>query len=74
MRGHAPESALRPGVGKEQAMGTDEAQGAGAETWAYCDECARWYYCPCHLEAAGGSPRCPVCAAEPEAVRTLPGS
>lgn len=41
------------------------------ETWAFCPECMRWYYCSCHLD--GASSRCPVCAADPETVQSLPG-
>lgn len=51
-------------------MATEEER---LETWAFCPECVRWYYCPCQLDRAASPSRCPVCAADPETVESLPG-
>lgn len=55
-------------------MGTDDGNQAVEETWAYCPECVRWYYCACRVDPASPRPRCPVCAADPETVQTRPAS
>ncbi len=42
-----------------------------AETWAYCGDCARWYYCPRDAALLDGAPGCPVCKSPPVATRRV---
>lgn len=40
-----------------------------AETWAHCDVCARWYYCPAATITGHAVPACPACQTPPSRVR-----
>lgn len=41
-----------------------------ADLWAYCGDCARWYYCSPTTSASEATVEpCPVCLSTPVAVR-----
>lgn len=42
------------------------------ETWGFCRECDRWFYCPKWFDKAAPQPVCPVCGAEPRAIENRP--
>lgn len=42
-----------------------------SETWGFCPDCQRWFYCE---GGVGTDPVCPVCWGEPSAIDTDPGA
>lgn len=43
-----------------------------AETWAFCSDCRRWFYCPTWFDRDAAQPVCPVCWSEPVAIERVP--
>lgn len=39
------------------------------ELWAYCGQCARWYYVPALHDPHSALPECPVCQSLPVTTR-----